>query len=424
MAEDNDIARIAYDIMAMQAASRQRGPGPSYGRESNLGRRLTEPLPQAQLDWQEGYALPEEPTPPSTGPNMEPNFMDRTMKLLRGMGMTGTQLANFIGRTAASGSGPRFSNREIVGTEIESPSDIPSPNALPVTYERGVGFSPLSAERRRGPSPYEVAEGFFNPAAGFAGILGRPIKILGHKEAIRRGVEARKMESQGATPQHIWDKLAIERGVEGGWRAELPGFLDTQALQELIRDASERGQPIARQLGEVMSGRAIQAYPEAQDAWLTMHPRRAGISTANYTPNIRTIKIEPSIEDPLSVIAGIGEHEGQHLTARMTNLPPGANPRTADPNLYTPFTTEELARLANLLKQELPGVPHSSIDRWLSNPEYLAYFQSAGETEARNAARRLENPVLRRLAPAKTEDLPRSKQWVPYSMWKGRMYGD
>lgn len=407
MSEDTDVdlLRLTYDIMADQAADRQRGPAmPSYKREGSLRGYFNTPLPQANFDGQLNYetGLPQAPLEyPSYTPDSDDAFMDRVQKLMRRMGLTSG--ANFIGGWRAESAGPRFSNREAVATEVESPFATPGPTrvAAPVTYERGVGFSrnPLTP-RHQQLKDIAMAQG--------PGILAGPKAAARFDELqaqIRAAQAAYKDRTVPVPHQKLWNDYQVGVGIEGKPRIELS---DDFALTPKGLDAaatphgtwSNQSWAPAHQLIDWPA--LYKVYPELADVMVRLGSRQHSYLGTQWAPRGGdTGWIEGSAalsNDLMNVI----RHEFQHAVQDIEGIPAGAN---ANKWRGTP--------IGNLTGPQIEGL-RSQLRMQGWHPENANYLRHAGEVEARNVEARALDPQLRNFAPSLTEDIDRLYQIIRY----------
>lgn len=435
---DPELARVAYEVMAMQAADRQRGKPPRVMSEKGMRKYMDRPLPEAQFDGQLTYETglpkepPSEPLPGATGPNQDPNFRDRLFGVLNKMGLTGTQIKNFFARTEASLPGPRLSNREVIATEVDpvfsnSTFDDKRSHSLhsrPTTYERGVGFS--NEPKSPIPHPADVGAGF-GPGI-LAGPKGAQRLILAGRrspELWENLEEAKKAIHTPASSQEIWEKYGWEMGPDRRWRFEIP----MQNVEEAAKPRSNAGS-FTSEAGtfptknyEITLGKLLADNPDL----LTAYPSLAripvswkSISGGLYsggrwiapTPIAKLMgkeRIELAKEaEPKKLLTNFA-HEVQHpvqvregFLRRPTGLATAIE--VLDPQKARALEFSDRYAELRVLMEELFG---PEVTR---HPGYMSYFRQSTEAEARNSARRDINPALRKQTPSATEDIPRDLQ--------------
>lgn len=290
-------------------------------------------------------------------------------------------------------------------------------------------------------------------APGVAGIFGTPERIFNRVEqeppvfsevpSIRTYGPARDIlkraeewEKAGKSPQDIWKAYRVFRGKDGQWRAEMPGQAVDPALTDFWRKTANiagedtrrdllRRNPAAAllvdrqdmevpiQLGDVASPQLYRSYPDLMDRELNLTPQDKRYSgNAGYNFLEKSISASPGRID--TRLPWMLEHEIQHMIAHHHGWPRGAG--TTEFEMFGPrnlpsLSRDELARLTKFMRREMAGTQGLRAE-YLSDPVTMSYLTSAGEVEARNAARRMANPAMKRTLPTLTEDLPRDVQWA------------
>jgi hypothetical protein len=244
--------------------------------------------------------------------------------------------------------------------------------------------------------------------------------------------EAEKMLAAGSEAKDIWSKLGVFQGKDGHWRTEVAGPSSYQPGQyrlnkSTLGDAVDQSHVYEQdqRLASIPLTNARHSNATADDLGF-YQPSRIG-SDDRYRSDYMWLNRNLN-ERPDTVPGGpleVAQHETQHAIQQRNRWAPGTSP-------------EEL-----LKDIDKPGAPaHSVHQEILSNTKgnitprmdqsaremaaYEAYRREAGETEARNSAKRertyrdisaREGPEagsqwLKDNPPWTTEDVPRHLQWT------------
>ncbi len=282
---------------------------------------------------------------------------------------------------------------------------------------------------------------------------------------------AKKLMDGGATPDEVWQMTGWAQGKDGEWRFEIPdqaSKFNENALQPWSPDETSRARefwqskkeqipglrlissdPKARAELEEHLGAATnlenlldhpalyEAYPDLRKMRVNRVEREGEIGyydpEGNYiamTPKGSTAVSHGDRNDGHSVML----HEVQHAIQSREGFAHGGS--SDDPQVAKKgqeILDRVKARIA-VLRSQIENSPIVEEDaaveyaNWVrlrqqlesSDPGTLGYQALAGEVEARNVTRRFDigqselgiAPSLREVHPKKTEDTPRSIQWV------------
>lgn len=277
---------------------------------------------------------------------------------------------------------------------------------------------------------------------GAAGIFGGRLAEGANLKMLRK---AERLEEGGAKRDDIWRATGWGRDTEGNWFFEIPdnkarvhtGKLlkhDEPSMLERIAGKREGGDERAPlTLGQGYSHPALfKAYPELADTPLrtpTLPRAYAGGVNAKGDINLSRDLLEIDKSGwqneygwtPKNVLT----HELQHKVQTREGFPNGGNPKAIAESTYNDIKqrfdaaapgSEERTRLGAMLDQFKVG---EGGDIGMSaegfGRAFNVYERIAGETQARNAQRRVDlTPAERRtIPPWSTEDVPAAQQIIP-----------
>jgi hypothetical protein len=288
------------------------------------------------------------------------------------------------------------------------------------------------------PSPYDqtpeqrsrrAAEIAMGSGPGILTAVGRvrPVHVVPGDLA-----QAVSMEKSGYHPQEIWDRLGMARGADRFWREEMPGGAADPETLDAVRKVVNRAGAAAgsMKLGDVASKEFAATYPELMRRKFTVSAQDPmALGSGGFNPHTGEIFLDPG---RVLNLHQMFEHEAQHGVQGLHGFNAGASPVWASPRESTRLPPDVLARVIRFAQKE--GIPQRTSSSAIGDVQFRNYLRSAGETEARNAWRRLEDPSLRRQVPSQTEDIPRKYQNVelprnavpqedPYAgVWRSPLY--
>lgn len=249
-----------------------------------------------------------------------------------------------------------------------------------------------------------------SPGPGTTGILTAVGRVRPPHTVHKDLAEARQMEMSGYHPQEIWDRLGVARGADRFWREEMPGgAADPETLDAMRRVLNRSShEEVKTTLGSAASKEFAATYPELMTKELTLKRQDPlGLGSGGYDPQTGNIFLHPG--GALN-LPGMFEHESQHGVQGLHGWNEGGSPLFMGNREMSHLPNETLLRIARFAKEE--NVPPDVAFSSLQEPWFRNYLRLAGETEARNAWRRLRDLSLRRQVPSRTEDIPRRYQDV------------
>ena len=211
---------------------------------------------------------------------------------------------------------------------------------------------------------------------------------------------ARQMETAGKDAAAVKLATGWERGKDGKWRYETPDTLFKKSwLKKNYKPIEEGGEPvvIARNIGTAINPEIKKAYPDIKNIslYLTVDPSIEKYH-GGFTPYSYNLAMNTWIKGSIDINARSIEqaemmlnHEIQHFIQWQEGFASGGNPEQ--------FETDEQGLV------EMDGKKLTPIK---------AYKNLAGETEARNASKRMGMTEEERRASlaASTEDVAREDQ--------------
>lgn len=278
-----------------------------------------------------------------------------------------------------------------------------------------------------------VREG--DPRGAALSIFAGPAARTANRAALKT---AQEMATKGASRDAIWNETGWFKGVDGGWRFEIPDnqsfyrALPTpnpQTHEELLREGRET---VGRQL---IHDQLYAAYPEAKNVSLfTLKdeiPGTKGTYMSGSNNSLEGSKIELFGNDKSRTIL----HELQHGLQDVENFARGANPDFGwsremvdaqarkiyerPPVKSSPELEALAADLAEFAPKRDTSIPWDQLPikervKWYEEARDALYRNAAGEVEARNVEKRMNmTPEQRRATPPwLTQDVPDELQII------------
>jgi hypothetical protein len=255
-------------------------------------------------------------------------------------------------------------------------------------------------------------------------------------------IQAEDMEAKGTSPEDIYKKTGLSRGVEGAWEAELDYDvkLNKGVYLQIIKQQVERSGNKIYKLKDIISYPALfKAYPELRDkrvvfisdsdkVWVgaTNDKGDIGINLADDIQieqeevAYRMGYFEADAVDKAYVSTII--HEVQHLIQRIEDWPGGFNLQEAfdiaKGKIAGFFQKEGEATGDQEFLEAANQISSFKYDERVEDDLYdtvriaaeRRYNASSGEQQARNVQRRFLDPSKRSQSPQATESMPRAEQ--------------
>jgi hypothetical protein len=235
---------------------------------------------------------------------------------------------------------------------------------------------------------------------------------------------AKRMESEGMTPDDIWEQTGMEN-IDGKWMTELDYNVKIIAdINNVVDGMDRRGEPFAMlPLANVLSyPEFFKLYPDAKKLRVKVS-RFNDTYLANFSQDMNLIRLNVDADKYAAVGGDYTSamlHEIQHFIQSKDNLPRGTNIKAefnnAKERLSGIFEKSGFSTAANTIRGLEYGQSYTGNELDLYNKTLaaakFAYYTSKGEEQARNVEARFVDPTKREYRTVETQDIQRPKASV------------